>query len=70
MCGDLDNLNKNMRVVANALRAQNRINFCLLGMNVITGVLVYKVVNRHIEQEEQIESLTKEVEELKKSKGE
>ena len=70
MCGDLENLNSNMRIVAKTLRTQNRINWLLLGICVTTGIVAVSANERVTKLEEKIESLTKNVEESEEVKGE
>ena len=70
ICGDIHMLKNDMGVVAKILKNQNTINKCVSVVAVLTSLYMLCDVYKDKQYDEKIEKLTKEVEELKKSKGE
>lgn len=67
---DLHLLEHDMARVAKSFKAQGRVNKALAFALLAHGFCIYCAAVHCMENKEKIESLTKEVEELKKSKGE
>lgn len=67
---DLHLLEHDMARVAKSFKAQNRVNKSVACALLVHGVVIYCAAVHCMNNKEKIESLTKEVEELKKSKGE
>lgn len=68
--GSLQVLEHDMKVTANKFRKQGKINRGVALLLMLGGVYIYANEIQREEDKKKVESLRKEVEELKKSKGE
>lgn len=70
ICGDMNMLKHDMSLVIKNLRAQNRFNKGVVLLTIAGGFYIYTNEILREQNYKTIKKLTKEVEELKKSKGE
>lgn len=68
--GNLDIHNKAIADIYETMKKQKKLNRTTAVMMLFTTLTVYKLVAAVTKQNEKIESLTKEIEELKETKGE